>query len=472
MPGADEGGSLRDRDSAGGRSASSRRGYLVFVALSLIVFAPALGIGFRDDDFAFLAHVREHGGSGSLLGRSDAFTFHRPGATALFYLEYVLFGLHPGAYLAFNYGLHLGISLVLRSLFLAQGAPPRLADTASGLFLVGYAHYGKQVMWACTSGPLASVLLAGMALRAVLWVEGDRALGSWRRRLAWTAILAALWVGPSLHESSLVAPLLILLLARRRKTRAVVLALALVAAAMWIAPRWAIAGANEASRPTWPRLFHAPIYLLRYVGFMLVPFQPRALASLWGEHGALLRVVSSVAHGAIGAAAFALMAARRGRASEPVRFACLWLPLALLPFCLVGIPEGWMELRYTYFAAAPLSLAVAAALLALPRVVGRSILAGLIVASALLVVGLGLKYRRDAKEPRNTNRLRDLQALSIRPQPVVHAVPAPATQSPRDPERDRGGFARGASPAMAGRPLVGSWLSASRSWGSAAPTRP
>ena len=382
---------------------------LIGLASSLVLFAPAFDNPLRDDDLVFLGHVIAHPGLRDLLRPSPSFAFYRPGALLLFRLEYGLLGLAGGHYLVVNYLLHVSIAIVLLGLLRAIRVHETAAALGTALFLVGFGHYAKQPMWACTSGPMASALLCLLAIRfALRRTEVPDAASHPRRALAWSAaMLGALSLAPLFHEAGLVAPLLLLpiLWPRGEKAtgRGILVAFSALPALAWTLTLLALSRHYPAYRGAAPQILRVPVYLFRYLGFMLLPIQKSQLA--------LTPYLQAGLSGAVVVASAGLV--RRGPRSA--RLLVLWLYAALLPFCLIALPDGWLEMRYLYFAAAPacgLAGMLAATLHEKSRTAGRQ----LVVASACAVVIATLafelvlehKYDRYARQPQNLGELQIL----------------------------------------------------------------
>ena len=186
-----------------GRKSRDLAVYLLFLAISLSIYSRAFDNGFRQDDHVFLRHVETTSFAESLRPSAD-FTFYRPGTLILFRLVYGVFGRNSGAFIAFNFVLHVTISLLalllLRKMFSSRG----LAALGAGLFLVGFGHYGKVVMWSCCCGQLASAMLSVAGILASLsWAESRGSPGS--RRFLAAAILLMTSAG-LFHESAIVTP--------------------------------------------------------------------------------------------------------------------------------------------------------------------------------------------------------------------------------------------------------------------------
>ena len=120
--------------------------YVVYLAMSALLYAPSVDNSFRDEDFAHLRYSSEKASLSEVIKPTQFFASDRPGALSLFYLEYRIFKLNSEWYLLFNYLLHILISLLAWRVFLALGLGQVAAALGASLFVLGYGHYGKVVI--------------------------------------------------------------------------------------------------------------------------------------------------------------------------------------------------------------------------------------------------------------------------------------------------------------------------------------
>jgi hypothetical protein len=381
--------------------------YAVFAALSLLVYSRAFDNPFRQDDVAICRYVSTIGIQD--VFRTTSFAFYRPGALAVFSVEHALFGENSGAYIVFNYVTHVLISLGMCLVLRRAGVSARGAFLAGGLFVLGVGHYGKKIMWACTSGPLFSAVLSLAALLLMFaWLECDRrgASGSGNARYAYPlGIAIALGIAPLFHEASLwTVPLILAVVliygprdwrARARCGLPPVLVLT-----GWLAVLGFVSDAYPAYRIGWDALGGAPLYLVRYIGFMVVPLQQTAVAKL---PGFLDPVASFAAHAQVlvGLAGVLVLAALVFKGTAPERLLSLWLVLWLVPFSMVRLPGTWLELRYLYCASIPycgllgLGFDVAGSRCGtVAKGLRRVVVVGLVLATVVLVLLLERQYDR------------------------------------------------------------------------------
>lgn len=349
------------------------------IIASVLLYLPALDNGFREDDFVFLNYVQHVSWQNVMKGDSTLFAFYRPGALALFKAEYALFGLHSGAYIFINILMHIATGILGFLIVTRQKIQIHTGLTAMMLFLFGYAHYGKQIMWACASGPIASILLV---LTALVYLGNPRAKGFGRREMFACLLLL---IAPAFHESGIVTVWLALML--RPKSRSM-LQLAIVFAA--ISAFWLIVRVNIAHDykvyDIGMHTFLAGMHrVVRYAGFICLPLQ-----SSWiPVKNPLIVPLVQLGVGAAMLLGIAAMWVRRQK-----RWLVVWFLIAIAPGALVTVPEGWLELRYVYNAAFPWCVMVALILSQLSVRLRIAVLVALLAASISLQVVLENKYDR------------------------------------------------------------------------------
>lgn len=337
----------RDHGPAGARR--ERALWLVAIAAWALFAARLLASGFRADDWTFLAHVRSAGSWIDLVTPSGHFAFFRPAALLLFRSEHAVFGLNAAGYLLVNVLLHAANAALGACVLVHCGASRRQAQIAAALFLVGVGHLGKQIGWACASGPLASVTacLASMAAAGAL-LRG----GSGRRAVP--VLVGGFLLAPLLHESGALAPLLVgLVLAAAAPTatahRSLVRQVAAVGARVSVG--WILVLVSlRAQYPAYPgaleNVARAPWLLWRYLGFLLFPVQPQQWSGAPVVHAFLGTLLV--------AGAVACFRRVRLQTWRGVALLWIWMFAALLPYGLVPMPGLWLEPRYVYFASLPL----------------------------------------------------------------------------------------------------------------------
>lgn len=381
--------------------------YAVFAVISLLVYSRAFDNPFRQDDIALCRYVATIGIED--VFETTGFAFYRPGAMAVFKIEHVLFGARSGAYIVFNYLLHVVISLGMCLVLRRMGLGARGAWFAGGLFVLGVGHYGKEIMWACTSGGLVSVILSLAALWIMFrWLESDRRerLGNEAARFRYplgTAI--ALGIAPLFHEASLWTVPVVLAAAliygpRSWRARIRRFAPAVLVYLVWAAVFRIASNEYPAYRIGWEALIETPLRLVRYIGFMAFPAQKTAIAPLPRFIDAISGI-ASYAQLAVGVLGVIVLTALVFRGRLSLRMLSLWVVLWLLPFSVVRVPGSWLELRYVYCASIPYCGLLGHGFDVLGRRQGgtsrwlrRLAVAGLVCATVVLILLLERHYDR------------------------------------------------------------------------------
>jgi hypothetical protein len=382
--------------------------YAAYALFSLLIYSRAANIQFCRDDHVFLSRVetlplREG------LKPSPRFAFYRPGALGLFYLEHRLFERKSGAYIVFNCVLHFLISVLMLAILLRLRLGTDTALLASGIFLLGFGHFGKQMMWACSSGSLVSVLLSLAAILAgIEWMRPaardgrrDTALN---RILYPAAIVALLTVSPLFHETSIVTGIVIASIIMvmpppneaHKLKRAIV---ALLPLALWVLVFSSRSEVYLAHVHIRRAALGVPLHMIRYTGFMTFPLQPTHLAALGSTWVELIRAANAL-HIAVGSMLLATFLWLAFKAGPGLRVLSMWFVCALLPFTLVQVPGTWLELRYLYCASIPFCGFTAAAVVALAargpvlRTISAALLIGVTAESTIMVLLLESAYSR------------------------------------------------------------------------------
>ncbi len=368
---------------------------LVIVILAFSIYSRAFDNGFRQDDFAFLRHVENTSVLDSFKPSTD-FAFYRPGSLLLFRAEHMLFGENSGSYIAFNFILHLIVSVLVLVVMRRLGLFPGAEIMAAGLFLLGFGHYGKVVMWACCSGQLVSVLLslAGILI-SLRWAgrveDVDGKAGRNRDRYLFVAAMLLMTSAILFHESAIVTPVVaaVAVMAVRRSAgfnagrRAVLIMLPVL---LFLIMYLFLSGSYPVYGPDQERLFQAPAYLLRYAGFALFTVQRTTIVSLSPilnqliELAPMLQIISGVLLMAV--LGYIAFTGERGP-----RILSIWFPIAILPFTCIVLPEGWLQLRYLYYASIPLCGLAAAGYYRLT--VGRGTMTKIFSSAVVIIIIIG-----------------------------------------------------------------------------------
>ena len=336
--------------------------YLAFLIISLLVYSRAFDNDFRQDDFVFLKHVETVSVLDSFKPSTD-FAFYRPGSLLLFRLEHLIFARNGGAYIAFNYILHVLASIMVIFVIRRSGLSPGFEFIGAGLFLLGFGHYGKTVMWACCSGQIAATImaLAGILL-SLRWAGCTKEAGE-NSRFGMNGILPVIGVALMtaavlFHDSavvaSVVAAMAVLVCSRpinaRDRFRIAFLLLPIPIILVlynFLSAYYPACGMQAIS------FSQVPGYLLRYAGFAIIPIQKTGIVELpdiLRKTIGLLPQFQMI----VGALLLLAMGYLAIKHKWGIRMFSIWFPLAILPFTLVILPAGWLQLRYLYFASIPL----------------------------------------------------------------------------------------------------------------------
>ena len=379
--------------------------FTILAIVSLLAYLPVFDNGFRRDDYAFLEQMVEYGGSWHVFAPVYRFAFFRPGAIALFQAQYAVFGLHSSPYLIVNYLLHVGVAVagwrVLRRMQIGEWA----AALGAGLFLVGFGHYGKTVMWASSCGSVVAMLLCVFAVDLA-----SRPLKGFRAK---AALVATVIIAPSFHEIGLLAGILAFFRSRQAapETRwwsAICAFVSLVGwGATWIALSQLYPPYGAAATAI-PRVV---VRLARYLSLFLLPVERSATATdglrrisgIVGWLGLPLGVIVAISLGLI------------AKQWKSTRFLVLWIVFGLLPFTLVGLPGDRLQLRYTYMASLPWCAVVAFLLVRLPlRRLAIALTTAIVVYSVGIHIFIAQYYDRSTENWLNRALHSELEELQKR----------------------------------------------------------
>jgi hypothetical protein len=174
---------------------------------------------------------------------------------------------------------------------------------------------------------------------------------------------------PAFHEIGLIAPILAILLLvttsggdtwRRDRIHTMIALLpAIVTFGVWLPIYRGISIEYDQIRHAFLAVMRAPIMLFRHLGFMLLPIKPSPLIEGQPEPIKWLLSISTPLHIAIAAAIITASLYLLIRGNRAKKFLAIWMYVAISPFCLVDVPNGWLELRYLYCAAMPLCALIA-----------------------------------------------------------------------------------------------------------------
>ncbi len=402
--------------------------FLGFLVLTTAVYAASFDNSFRRDDFWYLRHVIVNPPVSAVLNPMTGIHFYRPGAILLFLLEYKAFHLSGGFYIVFNFILHTGIALLALWIFRALGFGAATAVLAAGIFLLGAGHYAKQVMWACTSGPLLSTLLTMAAILLTLrWIGWGEPRPRGRSGIALpAAIITILCIAPSFHGLSIATPVLLACLVRIHGRKACVdhrrrLFTVLAPVALWLAVMVILIVFTERYRTMLFERFHAPLDMIHYIfknpGFMIFPIQKSEIIGDNPLFLFLLRVSSPVQY-ILSTCTVIVIAGILIKGDAKLRAVTLWLYISLAPFAFVKLPESWLNLRYVYYPAIPLCVLIAHGVVHAAKNRGRaaafaaiSALAAFCVCTIILIGLLERHYEAKIGNDFNVKLMKEMKEL-------------------------------------------------------------
>jgi len=305
-----------------------------------------------------------------LLRPDSSFAFYRPGAQLLFWAEARVFGTHTGAYIAWNAFLHALVAFALFRFSLVVLRSRLVALAAALAFAAGIGHFGKQVLWASSGGAITSTLLI------ITGITGYEVLISRDSRSppAWTAFVSACVLAPAFHEIGHLIPILTVIAwflrakthdnsggdADRmpRLTALLAASIALAASSAWWFLRAGIPEMQGVYGGVSRQFFAGLPKSIRYLGLMVIPVQATdVLPALFFRAVAQAAVPMQWFTGGIAGITGAMVAWR----TRDYRIPFAFMLIMLAAIGTVAVPHGWLELRYTYFAAPWFSMFLAVA---------------------------------------------------------------------------------------------------------------
>lgn len=216
---------------------------VALLALAALVMWPALGAGFLQDDWDFLASSTHLPSPlPYFLENYSRGYFHRPNGMLAWWLLTRAFGLASYAHYAVQIGVHAGCALALLALMLRLGATRRAAFVTAGLFVLHPATVATS-LWLSNRFDL----LAALGILACLRLAFSPRLGSPH---VYVGLAACAWLAVGSKEIGvLVLPLALLALWLRpeiaRRTRVAAALAVLLPVAAWFALRLAVLGSDD-----------------------------------------------------------------------------------------------------------------------------------------------------------------------------------------------------------------------------------
>jgi len=393
---------------------------VIFGALFCAIFAFGSGFdnGFWRDDFVLLEHseaARQH--LPELWSRWVE-PFNRPLAQAAFYAEYRLWGLGSGHYIFANTLLHV-MNCALLFWLLQSPLGAQVAAAAAFLFALGFGFFGKAILWAAN---LPDLLATSFVLATGIAATRAQLARLAPQRAAWMGGAGILFaMGLACKENGIMAIVMVagLMWPHRRSIGSVVRkigVLVLVCGLYVVLQLLANSGiARVAGDPgAWLAL---PMRALRLATLMILPVQADSplVASLGPLAARLVTLVDQVRPG-LGFALLLFAALWFWRGSGAVRWLIASYFAFLLPFGLIHLPEGWLDIRYAYLPATCFCGIVAYGFRSLwlrsgrvRRTILALVLFALVGADITLVHRLEAKYDGFGRSQESQDRLRAMQ---------------------------------------------------------------
>jgi hypothetical protein len=385
---------------------------------ALFVFQPGFDNGFWRDDYVLLEHASAAQQHPGLLWTRWVEPFNRPLAQLAFFGEYRLFGVDSGRYILANTLLHALNAVLLFWLF--QGPlGPQAAAAAALLFALGFGFYGKALLWAAN---LPDLLATGFVLGTGIVARQSQLARLPQQRAAWMAFAGVLFaLGLACKESGIMAIVLVagLLWPHRRSLGSVVRKIAvLVGVCVAYLGFQLVASSGIARVAQDPAAWLAlPMRALRLATLMAVPVQQESpLAATVGPLVARAVAMVDQVRPVLGLVLLGLGVLWFVRGAGVVRWLLASYVAFLMPFGLIHLPEGWLDIRYAYLPSTCFCGLLAYALRVLWVRSGtgwRTALAVVVViaiaADVTLVRRLELKYDLMAKGEESRIRLQELQ---------------------------------------------------------------
>jgi hypothetical protein len=387
-------------------------------ACALFAFAPGFDNGFWRDDFVLLERAEVARTQPATLAQRWVEPFNRPLAQVAFFIEYRLFGLESGKYIVANTLLHVGNCVLLYWLFLLP-LGPQAAAAAALLFALGFGFYGKAILWAAN---VPDLLATGFVLATGIAAIHAQLARRAPERAAWMGFAGILFaMGLACKESAITAIVMVagLMWPHRRSLWSVVRKIAvlvIVAGVYFIVQLLADSGvARVANDPAaWLQL---PGRALRLATLMAVPVQADSpLVATLGPLATRVALLVDQVRPVLGVVLLALAGLWFWRGSGAVRWLLAAYLGCLLPFGLIHLPEGWLDIRYAYLPATCFCGLLAYGLRAVWVRVGRTwrfaiglVVVGLVAADVTLVRRLEAKYDGFGRSDESQAQLRSLQ---------------------------------------------------------------
>jgi protein O-mannosyl-transferase len=384
---------------------------------ALFIFVPGFDNGFYGDDFVLLERAAAAQQHPAIIWSRWVEPFNRPLAQAAFALEYRLWGMDAGRYILTNALVHVVNAVLLFWLF--QGVlGVSAAAGAAVLFALGFGFYGKAVLWAAN---LPDLLATSFVLGTGIVARQAQMARLPQQRAASMALAGILYaLALACKESGIMAMVLVagLLWPQRRSVGSVVRKIAVlvtVCGTYLVLQFLTSSGIAQVVQDggAWLAL---PVRALRLATLMTLPvMQESSLASQGGPLVARAVALVDQLRPALGLVLLLFAALWFWRGRGAVRWLLASYVAFLLPFGLIHLPEGWLDIRYAYLPATCFCGLAGFGLRALwvrSGHVGRSLLGIFVLlavtADVMLVKQLERKYDGFGRSPEAQARRQEL----------------------------------------------------------------
>ena len=385
---------------------------------ALFAVAPGFDNGFWRDDFVLLERAEAARTQPSILGARWVEPFNRPLAQVAFYLEYRVWGLDSGRYILTNTLLHV-VNAVLLFWLLQTPLGAQAAAGAALLFALGMGFYGKALLWAAN---LPDLLATGFVLATGIAATRAQLARLAPQRAAWMGVAGILFaMGLACKESGVMAIVMVggLMWPHRRSLGSMARKLVVLVMVCGVYVAFQLLNESGLGRVVHdPAVWLAlPMRALRQATLMAIPVQADSpLTAALGPLGARAVTLIDQIRPALGLVFLGFGALAFWRGGGAVRWLLASYCAFLLPFSLLHLPEGWLDIRYAYLPATCFCGLLAYSLRGLWMRAGRvrRMALGLAVMLAIaadltLVRKLEAKYDGFGKSDESQEQLRNLQ---------------------------------------------------------------
>jgi hypothetical protein len=320
---------------------------------ALFVFHTGFDNGFLPRDVVLLEHAASARGAGDVVASRWVEPFNRPLSQLAFWTEYRLLGFDAGRYVRANVLLHV-VNAVLLAWLLIGPLGPQAAAVAALLFALGFGFYGKAIL---TPGNLPDLLATCFALGTGVVARQAQLARLPQQRAGWMTVAGGLYaLALACKESGIMAMVMVggLLWPHRRSIGSVVRKIAVLVVICIAYLGFQFLGSSGVTRVAEnPRIWLSlPLRALRLATFMTIPVVPEVhltatAGPLLARGVELLDQVRPV----LGLVILGLATLWFVRGSGAARWLLVAYLAFLLPFGLIHLPEGALDIRDAYMPA-------------------------------------------------------------------------------------------------------------------------